>query len=183
MAWTVTIRPVRTISRKGQASSSGLSGSLTARAASRSRLCATAVALLGWQVQHEFPVTQAAPSRSALELLQQVFGCGRIIENRRSDNHRHPLLRFSVKRRSELITVVVPFFGQHPLRTAKQADFRAFASVLRMMEKGAYLTEDGLRRIAAVTEQMNRRARSRFLESSEAIRRPARTDVELKIWS
>ncbi len=139
--------------------------------------------LLGWQVQHEFSVTQAAPSRSALELLQQVFGCGRIIENRRSDNHRHPLLRFSVKRRSELITVVVPFFGQHPLRTAKQADFRAFASVLRMMEKGAHLTEDGVRRIAAVTEQMNRRARSRFLESSEAIRRPARTDVELKIWS
>jgi hypothetical protein len=79
--------------------------------------------------------------------------------------------------------VVVPFFEQHPLITAKQADFVAFASVLRMMENGAHLTEVGLRRIAAVTEQMNRRGRSRFLESSEAIRRPARTDVELKIWS
>jgi hypothetical protein len=36
--------------------------------------------LLGWQVQHEFSVTQAAPSRPALELLKQVFGCGQIIE-------------------------------------------------------------------------------------------------------
>jgi hypothetical protein len=33
--------------------------------------------LLGWQVQHEFSVTQAAPSRPALELLQQVFGAVR----------------------------------------------------------------------------------------------------------
>jgi hypothetical protein len=44
--------------------------------------------LLGWQVQHEFSVTQAAPSRPALEVLQRVFGCGYIIENRRTDNHR-----------------------------------------------------------------------------------------------
>jgi hypothetical protein len=139
--------------------------------------------LLGWQVQHEFSVTQAAPSRFALELVQRVLGCGQIIENQRHDDHRHPLLRFSVKRRRELTSVVVPFFEQHPLITAKRADFVAFASVLRMMEEGAHLTEEGLRRIALITEQMNRRGRSRFLESSEAIRRPARTDDELKIWS
>jgi LAGLIDADG endonuclease len=139
--------------------------------------------LLGWQVQHEFSVTQAAPSRPALELLQKVFGCGQIIENQRHDNHRHTLLRFSVKRRSELVSVVVPFFEEHPLVTAKQSDFEAFASVLRMMQAGTHLHEDGLRRIAAVTERMNRRARSRFLESSEAIRRPTRPDTELKIWS
>jgi LAGLIDADG endonuclease len=34
-----------------------------------------------WQVQHEFAVTQAASSRSALEYLVEVFGCGRVIEN------------------------------------------------------------------------------------------------------
>src|SRR6266508_4570914 len=100
--------------------------------------------LLGWQVQHEFSVTQAAPSRPALELLQQVFGCGQIIENRRHDNHRHALLRFSVKRRSDLVSVVVPFFEDHPLVTAKRADFEAFASVLQMMQAGAHLHEDGL---------------------------------------
>jgi LAGLIDADG DNA endonuclease family protein len=130
---------------------------------------------LGWQVQHEFSVTQAAPSRSALEDLIQVFGCGRIVENRRTDNHRHPLLRFSVKRRSDLVTSVLPFFEERPLRTAKRLDFQWFATALRLMEDGAHLEEEGLRRIAALTEQMNRRQRSRYLESSEAIRRPART--------
>jgi hypothetical protein len=179
----VTTRPVRAISRKGQVSSSGSSASSTARAVSRSRWCATPGASSAGKVQHEFSVTQAAPSRPALELLQQVFGCGHIIENRRHDNHHHDLLRFSVKRRRELVEVVVPFFEAYPLVTAKRADFEAFASVLHLMQAGAHLHEDGLRRIAAVTERMNRRARSRYLESSEAIRRPARSDAELKIWS
>ena len=138
---------------------------------------------LGWQVQHEFSVTQAASSRSALELLVEVFGCGRIIENRRHDDHREPLLRFSVKRRSELIERVVPYFEERPLRTAKELDFERFAAVLRMMQAGSHLDEEGLRVIASVTEQMNRRQRSRFLESSEAIRRPPHVDSEAKIWS
>ena len=139
--------------------------------------------LLGWQVQHEFSVTQAAPSRPALELLQEVFGCGQIIENRRHDNHHHNLLRFSVKRRADLVGSVIPFFEEHPLVTAKRFDFESFAAVIRLMETGGHLSSAGLERIAALTERMNRRQRSRYLESSEAIRRPARPDVELKRWS
>jgi len=138
---------------------------------------------LGWQVQHEFSVTQAATSRPALELLVQEFTCGRLIENQRHDNHRVPLLRFSVKRRADLMVRVVPFFEEHPLRTAKRFDFERFASILRVMQEGAHLTEEGLRWIARETEHMNRRQRSRYLESSEAIRQPTHLDNELKIWS
>ena len=79
--------------------------------------------------------------------------------------------------------VVVPFFEDHPLITAKRADFERFRTVLRWMEAGAHLEPAGLRRIAAQTERMNRRQRSRFLESSEAIRQPPRLDTEVKIWS
>jgi hypothetical protein len=132
---------------------------------------------LGWQVQHEFAVTQAATSRPALDLLREVFGCGRIIENRRHDNHRVHLLRFSVKRRRDLAERVIPFFEVRPLRTAKQLDFEKFATVVRWMDDGEHLSENGLRRIARVTEQMNRRVRSRYLESSEAIRQPAHVTV------
>ncbi len=138
---------------------------------------------LGWQVQHEFSVTQSAASVAALELLREFFGVGRLIVNRRHDNHRAPMWRFSVKRRSELLEVVVPFFEEHPLVTAKRADFGRFRDVLRLMQDGAHLRPAGLRRIAAVSEQMNRRVRSRYLESSEAIRQPSRPDTELKIWS
>ena len=136
----------------------------------RNRVCRS-----GWQVQHEFSVTQGASSRAALDVLRDVFRCGSIIENTRNDNHREPLLRFSVKRRIDLVTTVMPFFEANPLRTAKRADFEKFASVLRMMEAGEHLIEGGLRRIASITETMNRRQRSRYLESSEAIRQPSRT--------
>jgi hypothetical protein len=138
---------------------------------------------LGWQVQHEFSVAQAATSRRALELLTEFFGCGTIIENRRNDDHRFPLLRFSVKRRAYLVDRIVPFFVEHPLRTAKSRDFERFCSVLRWMEDGRHLEAEGLRNIALVTESMNRRQRSRYLESSEAIRQPAHSDSESKIWS
>ena len=144
---------------------------------------ANATCGLGWQVQHEFAVTQAATSRPALEDLIEIFGCGRIVEQHRGDARRAPLLRFSVKRRRDLVDVVVPFFEERPLRTAKCADFERFATVVRMMDEGVHLTELGLRTIASITETMNRGQRSRYLESSEAIRQPSRTDYELKIWS
>jgi LAGLIDADG endonuclease len=144
----------------------------------RNRVCR-----LGWQVQHEFSVTQLSPSRPALELLFEVFGCGTIIENRRHDDHREHLLRFSVKRRSDLVGRVVPFFEERPLRTEKQRDFERFVFVLRLMQDGAHLMEHGLRQIAAITQQMNRKQRSRYLESSEAIRQPPRSDNEAKRWS
>ena len=64
----------------------------------------------------------------------------------------------------------MPFFDEHPLRTAKRLDFERFATVLRVMQAGAHLSNDGSRWIARETEHMNRRQRSRYLESSEAIR-------------
>ena len=127
---------------------------------------------LGWQVQHEFSVTQAAPSRPALEDLIEFFGCGTIIENNRSDNHRHRLMRYAVKRRSDLRDLIIPFFEEHPLRTTKQQDFESFCEVISMMRDDRHLTREGLRAIAQITERMNRRQRSRYLESSEAIRQP-----------
>jgi hypothetical protein len=62
---------------------------------------------LGWQVQHEFSVTQAASSRSALELFIEEFECGHVIENPRRGDHHELLLRFSVKRRADLVSTVI----------------------------------------------------------------------------
>jgi hypothetical protein len=131
---------------------------------------------LGWQVQHEFSVTQAAPSRSALEELIEFFGCGTIIESKRTDNHRYPLMRYSVKSRAPLVERIIPFFEDHPLITNKKVDFEAFRHVVSMMQAGAHLSPSGLSAIAGITEKMNRRQRSRYLESSEAIRQPPRFD-------
>ena len=130
----------------------------------------------GWQVQPAFTVVQGARSVGALHLLKQFFGCGHVGRNDRHDNHREPLHRFTVRRRSDLSGRIIPFFEEHPLVTAKCADFVRFASIVRMMEQGVHLSVDGLVRIATITEMMNRQQPSRFLESSEAIRQPSHFD-------
>lgn len=127
---------------------------------------------LGWQVQHEFSITQLVSSRSALELAGTVLGVGRIIDNSRHDNHREGLCRLSVKGRRDLIEMIIPFFEHHPLRTAKRSDFERFVEAMTLVEAQQHLTTNGLRRIATLTQSMNRRQRSRYLESSEAIRQP-----------
>ena len=73
-------------------------------------------------------------------------------------------------------TRVVPFFEANPLVTAKYDDFLRFTVIVRMMEQGTHLSVDGLSLIASITETMNRRQPSRFLESSEAIRQPSQFD-------
>jgi hypothetical protein len=132
---------------------------------------------LGWQVQHEFSITQSASSRQALELAREVIGCGRIIENQRFDNHREAIMRLSVKGRADLVERILPFFEEHPLVTSKRLDFERFRAILHMMEDGSrHLDVEGLRSIASIAETMNRRLPSRYLESSEAIRRPTHPD-------
>ena len=129
---------------------------------------------LGWQVQPEFAVVQGVKSDSAMHLLKAFFGCGHVGRNDRSDNHRESLSRFSVRRRSDLSDRIVPFFEEHPLITAKHADFLKFAEVVRLMNEGVHLTMGGLVQIAKISQTMNRQRPSHFLESSEAIRQPPR---------
>jgi hypothetical protein len=131
---------------------------------------------LGWQVQPEFVVVQGARSAEVLCDLKEYFGCGNVGINRRFDDHREDMFRFSVKRLADLEGRIVPFFEANPLRTAKYREFKKFAEVIDMMRRRDHLSREGLARIAAIAETMNNRKRSRFLESSEAIRRPSLSD-------
>ena len=132
---------------------------------------------IGWQVQPRFVVVQGERSVEALELIRDFFGCGRIYRNRRNDDHREDLMVYAVFRQQDLREKVVPFFEEHPLRTAKFEEFSKFKWILEMMERRFHLTVPGLREIAKVVETMNHRKPSRFLESSEAIRQPTLIDV------
>jgi hypothetical protein len=53
----------------------------------------------GYQVSHEFVVTQGASSVHCLHELREFFGAGEVYVNRRYDNHRGHMYRYSVTRR------------------------------------------------------------------------------------
>ena len=118
---------------------------------------------LGWQVQPAFAVVQGASSRQVLDDLVDFFECGGVYLNRRRDNHKEDLLRYTVNRRDDLLQRVIPFFREHELRTAKRRNFEKFATIVERMKEGRHLTLEGLAEIASISETMNHRKPSKFL--------------------
>jgi hypothetical protein len=110
---------------------------------------------LGWQVQPSFTVVQGASSRDVLEAMVEYFGCGKVYVNRRHDNHREDLARYSVSRFRDLRDVIVPFFERNPLRTAKRDNFAKFAEIIGLMDLRRHLTVPGLIEIAEIAQTMN----------------------------
>jgi hypothetical protein len=109
----------------------------------------------GYQVGHEFAVTQGAKSIACLHRLKRFFGVGQVYLNERHDNHKEHLYRYSVVRRRDLCETIIPFFKQYPMRTSKKHDFLKFTECLRLMEANEHLVHDGLIKIAEITETMN----------------------------
>lgn len=127
----------------------------------------------GWQVFPEFVVTQGEKSLDALKQIQKLFGCGRLYKAgfKENDNHREPLYRYCVRSLGDLSQMIIPFFKENQLRTAKRYDFEKFTRIIELIEKKAHLNGGGLRKIAVIVQTMNRRKPSKFLESLETIRR------------
>ena len=109
----------------------------------------------GLQVWHEFAVTQGASSFSALEEIRSFFGVGKIYLNKRYDNHKEHLYRYVVRKREDLLRVVIPFFSSQTMRTVKKKQFERFVKVLRMMQRSEHLSREGLETILHIAQQMN----------------------------
>jgi hypothetical protein len=109
----------------------------------------------GFQVAHQFVVTQGAKSVECLRTMQEYFGVGRLYCNRRHDNHKEDLYQFVVGRRSDLLKTIIPFFQRYPLRTAKRFDFEKFVRCMRVIETNAHTTFGGLLEIVEIIQTMN----------------------------
>jgi hypothetical protein len=111
----------------------------------------------GYQVAHSFVVVQGAKSAAVLDDLQGFFEVGAVTINRRRDNHKEHLHRYTVSRRDDLLEVIIPFFRANPLRTSKRGDFEKFSKCVELCHNGRHLTTKGLIEIAKITETMNHR--------------------------
>jgi hypothetical protein len=111
----------------------------------------------GYQISHEFAVTQGAKSIECLENLKSFFKVGNVYINRRHDNHKEDLFRYSVTKRKDLIEVIIPFFEQYQLNTAKKYDFLLFSECVKLMNGSYHLTRLGMVDIAILSEKMNHR--------------------------
>jgi len=109
----------------------------------------------GFQVAHQFVVTQGAKSIECLQMMQRYFGVGRLHCNRRYDNHKEHLYQLVVSKRSDLLETIIPFFQRYPLRTSKHSDFEKFVRCMRIIQTNAHITHRGLLEIVEIMQTMN----------------------------
>jgi hypothetical protein len=124
----------------------------------------------GWQLVPEFHVSQNPERASILLLLQQRLGCGHIRPNARTGG-RDKSLVFVARKRSDLLGKVIPFFEAHPILSEKRVEFETFARIVRAMDGGDHLTEDGFFRLLDAAIQMNGGGRYRKIDWSTRILR------------
>jgi hypothetical protein len=74
-----------------------------------------------------FAVTQGESSLACLRDVQEFFGVGMLVPNRRYDDHREHLYRYVVRRRSDLLERMIPFFRRHPMPSVKQRNLEVRA--------------------------------------------------------
>jgi hypothetical protein len=111
---------------------------------------------IGYQVAHEFAVTQGVKSLVCLKDMQSFFGVGQLVINKRYDNHKEHLYRYVVRKRRDLLETIIPFFKKYTLRSSKQRDFEKFAQCLELIQDGYHLTRNGLIEIIEIAQTMNR---------------------------
>lgn len=111
---------------------------------------------IGLQIVHRFAVVQGEKSIDSLKEIHKFFGVGDLYVNRRHDNHKENLYRYSVSKREDLMKVIIPFFQKNTLKTSKRKDFNLFVECVQIMDKKEHLTEDGAIKIAQLCEKMNR---------------------------
>lgn len=105
---------------------------------------------LGYQVQCIFSVTQHSRDIELLQRFITFFGCGYVQADGISK------YQFQVRSLADLTNIIIPFFEQFPLVSAKRLDFEDFKLVVGMLNLGEHLTAEGLTRIREIKAKMNR---------------------------
>jgi len=138
---------------------------------------------LGLQPYYEFAVTQGISSKNSLLELKKFFGVGALYINKRYDNHKEHLFRYTVRRRLDLLNVIVPFFQKYHLKTQKRKSFEIFVRCLKMIEKRKHLTREGLIKILKLTEGMNHKKRKNHLIGILRNQTPKLAISKMKPWA
>lgn len=98
----------------------------------------------GFQVLPEFVVVQHKRDIKLLHGLKSYFKCGIVRQN-----HGY-LYSFRVGKLEDLVHIILPFFEKHQLKTMKKVDFLHFRRVVRLIEDGKHLSQEGLETILKI---------------------------------
>lgn len=117
----------------------------------------------GYQVLPDFRVVQHERDIQILYALKRFFRCGVV---RRNHGDRY---EFRVRKLGDL-NRIVKFFETHPLKTSKNVNFKKWARIINLMNRGEHLTTEGLIKILEVAITMNREEKTKAEEILKELR-------------
>ncbi len=122
-------------------------------------------------IGHVFQIYQHHDDLELLEKLQKFFGCGYI----RSKGPKSNVMTYTVSKRDDLRTRIIPFFERYQLNSQKHQDFLRFREVVLAMHRKEHLTQAGFRRIVRAAFSMNKRGKQRRYKIEEILAEPSET--------
>jgi hypothetical protein len=124
-----------------------------------------------WLIAPCFQAYQHRYNVVILESLKDFFGCGRIT----AKGPNSDVMTYSVYRRRDLESVIIPFFERYPLLSRKHQDFMKFREIVLMMQRRLHRKDEGFRRIVELAFSMNQRGKQRRYRLEDVLAKPSET--------
>ena len=122
---------------------------------------------LGYYVQPEFFVYQHRLRRSLLEMVQEVFECGRIFPKVGNPD----VLVFAIQSRPLISQRVLPFMRQSMTLSSRSADIDLFETALQLYDEGFHRVPYRLATIVEIAYAMNMNGKQRKRSLDEILDR------------
>lgn len=107
-------------------------------------------------VEPKFYVKLIEKDKDILYSLQKFFGCGSVYFQKDTRPNHQNCYRYEVYKRSDLLSIVMPFFKKNPLLfSSKRKDFEIFCLLMEMIENKEHSTDNGLRKMFAIKQTMH----------------------------
>ena len=103
-----------------------------------------------YQILPELTVVQHKRDLSLLYNIRSAMNCG-VVRKNHGDRYC-----WRVRDLKNLAEIVIPFFERYKLKSQKRIEFHKFAKVVRLMQRGDHLEEEGFNRISKLASEMNR---------------------------
>jgi hypothetical protein len=104
----------------------------------------------GYQTRLKFIFSQDSRDKALLNLLKDYLNCGNVITDSRG------MSRLIIRKHSDIISFIIPFFANYPLHSVKNMDYLDFCKASKIIKNKAHLTEEGLKQIDQIRSGMNK---------------------------
>jgi hypothetical protein len=104
----------------------------------------------GYQIRLKFIISQDVRDFALLNSFIDYLNCGNVFTYSRG------LSQYIVRKKSDIVLKIIPFFAKYPLHSSKLADYNDFCKAEKIIETKAHLTSEGLAQIDNIRLGMNK---------------------------